>query len=115
MAASLGQAQLDLALVALDLLDADADGVAEPIRPAAAPADESRSERVQLEIITLEAPRGQVALEDLPEADEDPRADCADDLALEFVLPAELEELLVEQPGQADLACEVLDLSSLPL
>src|SRR5204863_5018455 len=61
----LGQAELDLALVALDLLDADADGIAEPERPSSPPADERRPQFVQLEVVAPQSPRGQVALEDV--------------------------------------------------
>ena len=46
-----GRAQLDLALIALDLFDAHVDRIAQPVRPAAAPTDERRAERIELEVV----------------------------------------------------------------
>src|SRR4029079_1075930 len=58
---------------------------------------------------------GEIALEDIPEPDEQTRGDHPDDLALERVVPASLEERSLEEPGQAEVVGEMLDLGRLPL
>src|SRR5207237_5225116 len=83
--------------------------------PAAAPADEGRRERIRLEVVAGEPAGGDEAFEDVSEADEKARADEADDLARERALPAALEELRLEQPREAELIGEVLDLRRLAL
>src|SRR5919201_3105454 len=105
----------DLALAAPDLVHAHLDPVAETVPPTGAAADERRPERVRLEVVAGQAARRQEALEDLAEADEQAGADDADDLALVRALPAALEELRLEKPGEAELVGEVLDLGGLAL
>src|SRR5689334_18851950 len=100
---SAGRRELDLPLGALDLLDADRDPVAEPERPPSPAAGQCSAEVVDLEVVAPEPPGGEEAFEDLAEADEETRADEADDLALPLRLPAALEELVVEEPGEAEL------------
>src|SRR6266511_3960618 len=107
--------KLDLPLGLLDPFDDDLDRVAEPVATAAPPAGHGRAELVQLEIVAGKPPCRQVALEDLPEADEQAGADQTDDLALVGLLPAALEELRVEEPGEAELVRQVLDLRRLSL
>ena len=60
-------------------------------------------------------PRRKQPLEDLAEADEEPRADHPDDLAFPRLLPAALEQRVLEQPGEADVVGEVLELPRLAL
>src|SRR5436190_17827803 len=100
---------LDLSLRAVDRLDADLDRVAEPVRAASAAPPQRRPEVVQLEVVAWKLARGQEALVDLAEADEDPGADGADDLAIERLLPPALEQQRVEQPREADRVRLVLD------
>ena len=107
--------ELDLALAARDRLDAHLDRVAEPVARARAAAGERGAGRVQLEELARQPPRRQEALEDLAEADEEPGADQARDLALPRLLPPALEQPVLEQPGEADLVGEVLDLRRLAL
>src|SRR6188508_875752 len=109
------QRELDLALVLADLLDAHLDRVAEPEGPTATPADEPGLERVDLVVIAGEPPRRQVALEDVAEADEEPGADHPRDLAGERLLPAALEEDVLEQPRGDDVVRAVLDIARLAL
>src|SRR5581483_7092823 len=104
--------ELDLSLPAPNLLHPDADRIAEPEAPAAAASDEAGPGDVELEVVAGETASGQVSCEDLAEADEEPGVDRADDLPLERVVPAELEQLPLEQPREADLVGEVLDLRS---
>ena len=107
--------QLDLPLVAGDRLDPHGDAVAQPVGPAGAAAAESRPERVQLEELAVQAARGDEALEHLAEAHEEARADHADDLPLPLRVPAFLVQAPLEQPREADLVGEVLDLRRLAL
>src|SRR4051812_48656666 len=95
--------QLDLALVARDRLDAHLDRVAEPVLPPRRTAGERRPEPVQLEVLAEQLVRRQEALEDVTEPREQTGADQADDLALPGVVPAQVEQLPLEQPGEADL------------
>ena len=83
--------------------------------PPGRAAGERRAERVDLEELAVQAPRGQEPLEDVAEADEEARADHADDLALPVLVPAALEERALEQPGEADVVGQVLDLRRLAL
>src|SRR5205814_4576841 len=99
----------------LDLLHEHADCVAEPVGAAGPAADEGGAELVQLEVVARQAAGRQEALEDLAEASEQAGADQADDLAVEGLVPAALVELVVEQPGEAELVREVLDLRRLAL
>src|SRR5947208_11276750 len=62
-----GRFQLDLALVAADLLDSHLDRVADPVRAPAAAADQGGAERVQLEVVACKPPRRHEALEDVLE------------------------------------------------
>src|SRR6188508_3292922 len=82
------QRELDLAFVLADLLDAHVDRVAEPKGPTSTPPHEPGLDGVDLVVVAREAPRGQVALEDIAEADEEPGADHPRDLAGERLLPA---------------------------
>src|SRR5256885_16462820 len=109
MAFSLGGFQSDLAGRLFDRVDAHLDRVAEPERAAAAAPNERRAEIVELEVVAGEVPCGEEALEDLAEPDEEPRADRADDLALEGVVPAALEQGRVKQPGETDVVRAVLE------
>ena len=84
--------------------------------PAAAAADERRAERVQLEVVAGEAARREEALEDLAEAGEQARGRSAPVISpSNGVLPAELEQPPLEQPGEAELVGAVLDLRRLAL
>src|SRR5437763_3057720 len=105
----------DLALGAPDLVHPHLHRVAETVPPAGAAADERRPERVRLEVVAGQPPSRQEAFEDLAEADEEARADDPDDLALEGRLPAALEELRLQEPREAELVREVLDLGRLAL
>src|SRR5439155_5634291 len=107
--------KFDLSLDLLDPLHQHLDRIPEPVGPAAAPADQRRSELVELEIVARQPARRQVALEDLAEADEEAGADCPDDLPLEGILPAPLEQCGLQQPGKAELVGQVLDLGRLAL
>src|SRR5437763_16809427 len=104
----------DLALGAPDLVHPHLHRVAETVPPAGAAADERRPERVRLEVVAGQPPSRQEAFEDLAEADEEARADDPDDLALPARLPAALEELGLEEPGEAELVGEVLHLGRFP-
>src|SRR5947209_6209075 len=106
--------KLDLPFRLLDPLDEHVDRITEAECAAATPADQSRTELVQLEVVALEPPRREVALEHVAEADEETGADRADDLALVGLLPPPLEQLRLEEPGEAELVGEVFDLGSLP-
>src|SRR5205823_1473615 len=98
-----GQVERDLAGRTVDRLDAHADRVAETEPSPASPPLEGGAEDVQLEVVGAEQPRRQEALEYVAEAGEEPRADQADDLALERLLPALLVERAVEKPREADV------------
>src|SRR5439155_13429223 len=104
-----GWSQLDLPLGALDLLNPDADLVAEAVRPAAAAPGERRAERVRLEVVAPEAARWEEAFEDLAEAAEQAGADQTDDLSVPLHLPPAFEQLVFEQPCETQLVREVLD------
>src|SRR5688500_15292918 len=67
--------QLHLAYGALDRLHLDLDRIPEPVRATEAAADEGGAEGVELEVVAFEAPGRHVALEGLPEADEQTRVD----------------------------------------
>ena len=107
--------EFDLPFRAPYPLYAHLDLVAKTVRAATAPAHKARAERVHLEEVSRQAARGQVALEDLAEADEEAGLDDPDDLALEGRIPAALEKCRFEQPGKADSVRLVLDLRHLPL
>src|SRR5437588_11462555 len=98
--------KLDLARVFFYPLDADLDRIAETVA-AAVPRLQARAGRVEL-LPALEFARGQEALEHVAEADEDAAADETDDLALEPLVPAALEQHPVEPPREAELVGEVL-------
>src|SRR5690242_19618200 len=89
--AAAGESHLDLAFAAADVLDAHFDWIAEAVRLTAPPACQRGTQLVQLEVVAGKAPRRQERLEDLREANEEPRPDQPRDLALEGRLPAELE------------------------
>src|SRR5262245_31206481 len=63
--------QLDLALPATELLDPHADRVAEAENPSPTPSGQCRAQRVQLEVVAVQAARREEALEDISEADEE--------------------------------------------
>src|SRR6476646_1050423 len=107
--------QLDLAGRFVDRLDADFDRIPEPESPAAATADQRRGEVVELEVVAGETAGREEALKDLAEASEEARADDADDLAFERLVPASFVELGVEQPGQADVVRAVFHICCSPL
>src|SRR5580765_4858320 len=109
------QGKLYLSLPASDLLDHDFDRVAEPEDAAAAPAGEGGAEGVQLEVVAMQAADRQVTLEDAAEADEQSGRDHAGDLPRPRLVPAPVEELRLEQPGEADVVGEVLQLGRLAL
>src|SRR5918912_1046676 len=88
----------DLALGAPDLVHPHLHRVAETVPPAGAAADERRRERVRLEVVAGQPAGGHEALEDLAEADEEPRPDDPDDLALEGRVPSLLEEPHLQEP-----------------
>ena len=69
----------------------------------------ARGQLVHLVVVPAQPPDRDVALEDLAEADEEPGADDAVDLALERRVPAAVEEHRLEQPGEADVVRAVLD------
>src|SRR5207247_5083348 len=96
-------------------LDQDPDRVSQAVCASPAPAGHRRPQLVELEIVAGQAPRGQVALEDVSEPDEQARGDDADDLALERVVPAALVPRRLELPGQAEVVCQMLQLSGFPL
>src|SRR5215216_6681984 len=112
---SLDYVELDLPFVPADVFDAHLNSVAEAVRPTRAAPDESRPQRVELEVVARQPARGDVALEDTVEADEDARADRADDLAFEGRVPTGLEEPTLEQPGKTKLVGAILDLGRLAL
>ena len=91
-------------------MHAHLDRVAELERSSTPAADESGSQFVQLKVVALEPSRRKIALEDVAEADEEPRADRAGDLSVERGLPAAFEKVPLEEPGEADLVGPVLDL-----
>ena len=109
------ECELDLALVAGDRLDSNLDRIAEPVAATRAAAHQRCPRRVQLEELARQPPRRQEALEDLAEAGEEARADQAGDLALPRLVPAALEQQVLEQPREADVVGEVLDLGGLAL
>src|SRR5918994_1846781 len=108
-----GERQLDLPLVFPDLLHPDVDRIAEPEGPTTAPPDEPGLERVDLVVVAGEPSSRQVTLENVAEADEEAGADHPRDLAGERLLPAALEEDVLEQPRGNDVVCAVLDLARL--
>src|SRR3954469_24534423 len=89
--------QIGAAAWRVDALDLHDDGVAEPQRHARLRADEHRLLLVELPPVAAEAPDGQQALVPVAEGDERTRADHADDLPGPFRVPAELEQLGLEQ------------------
>src|SRR5215208_4927748 len=101
--------ELDLSFAAPDAGDAHSDLVAEAVSATPSAAHQRRRELVQLEVVAGKAAGGDVALEDVAEADEDPGRDHAGDLALERRLPAQLEQALLEQPRETELVRAVLD------
>jgi hypothetical protein len=98
-----------------DPLDPHRDRIAEAVAAAAPSPHERRAQLVEFVELALETARRQQALEDVPEADEEPGADEARDLAVPRLVPAALEQRVLEQPGEADVVCEVLDVRRLPL
>src|SRR4029077_14516708 len=109
------EGELDLALGAGDRLDPHLARGAEPI-PAPGTATHERGRRVvELEELARKAPRGQEALEHLTEAHEQDGADQPRDLADPGLLPPTLAQSIVEQPGEAQVVGQVLDLCRLPL
>src|SRR6185312_17572667 len=107
--------QLDLAGRLVDRLDADFDRIAEPESPAAPTADQRGGKVIELEVVASEAAGREEALEDLAETGEEARADDADDLAFERLIPASFVELGIEQPGQADVVRAVFHIGCSPL
>src|SRR5262249_14543753 len=110
-----GERELDLPLALRDRLDAHIDRVSEPERSSGAAAGERGGRSIQLEELARQAACGQEALEHLAEAREQARGDPAHDRPLPGLLPAALAEAVLEQPGEADLVREVLELRRLPL
>src|SRR5581483_9305721 len=113
--AASGKRELDLLLVLRDRLDAHLDRVAEAVGTAGAAAHERRARRVQLEELARQPPGRQEPLEDAAEAGEEAGAEKAGDLALERLLPAALDQPVLEQPREAELVGRVLDLGRLAL
>src|SRR5581483_7577880 len=113
--AASGKRELDLPLVLRDRLDAHLDRVAEAVGTAGAAAHERRARRVQLEELARQPPGRQEPLEDAAEAGEEAGAEKAGDLALERLLPAALDQPVLEQPREAELVGRVLDLGRLAL
>jgi len=111
----LREGEVDLALAARDRLDPHRDRVTETVCPPASAPGERRPGRVQLEELARQAPRGQESLEHLAEADKQARADHPGDLALPRLLPPTFLQPVLEQPGEAEVVGEVLDLGRLPL
>jgi hypothetical protein len=109
------QRELDLALPAADLLDTNADRIAEPEDPSPATTRERGAGVVQLEVIAQQPPHREVPLEHVPEADEEARRDHASDLSLERLLPPTLEQHALKKPGETDVVGGVLDLGDLAL
>jgi hypothetical protein len=101
--------------VALESLHLDLDRIAQAVDAAAPAALHPCRGGVELEVIAGQTTRRQEAFEDIPEAHEEAAPDQTDDLALPRLLPAVVEELLVEQPGGAELVRQVLDLGGLAL
>src|SRR4029079_7309564 len=96
-------------------LDEHADRVAQPVHPSPAAAGKGGAGVVQLEVVAGHPPCGEIALEDVAEADEEARRDRARDLTLPGLVPAALEEPGFEEPREADVFGSVLDLGGLPL
>src|SRR5581483_7046070 len=88
-----------------------AEGVGAPSRATG----QCGRELVQLEELAVEAARREKTLEDNAEAHEQAGADQTDDLSLPLGVPALLVQIPLEQPRQADLVREVLDLRRLAL
>ena len=65
----------------------------------------------QLEEVARQPPRRQEALEDVAEADEQPGADQAGDLARRTAPPSRARRAVLEQPREADVVGAVLDLA----
>src|SRR5688572_22138751 len=108
-----GEREAHFPFGALDPVDPHRDTVAQPVGPAGASPDERGPKRVQLEVVPGEVTGRQIALEDTIEANEQARADRADDLPVEGRVPAGIEQATLEQPGETELIGEVLDARSL--
>src|SRR5690349_21117922 len=96
-------------------MDAHLEGIAEPVRATGRSARELRAEPVQLEELAVQPPCGQEALEHVAEAAEEPGVDQTGDLAVPAGLPTAVVEPPLEQPREADLVRQVLDLGRLSL
>src|SRR5262245_6757563 len=107
--------ELDVSFAPADVRDSYLDRIAEAVPATPAAADQRGRQLVQLEVVAVKAARRDVALEDIPEADEQARRDHTRDLALERRLPAQLEQALLEQPGEAEFVRAVLELRRVPL
>src|SRR5215210_914193 len=109
------KSQPDLPLALPNLLDANLDRIAEPVDPSTPAPDELRLELVELVEVAGQPPRRNHSLEDVSEADEEPRPDHPGDLAGERRLPPTLEEDVVEEPRETDVVRAVFDLGRGPL
>src|SRR5689334_11627448 len=83
--------------------------------PAPLAARECGREVVERVPVAAEPPHGDVALEDLAEADEQAGPDQPRDLAVPGGVPPELEQAPLQQPGEADVVGDMLDLGRLAL